>query len=307
MMGDLKGRFLELRERDKYQRYSASHPVAWFIGLDGNSRYSLFAITKTKPKPVNSTKLMQVFIGERRDGDYGITFSLIEKKSFDLFVHFCEDMISYSNGIQNPEKVADYICARYLQWQKAFLKTEGKLLSYEQIKGLIGELCFLKMRMMPQYGVEKAIDSWSGIEATDRDFACDNTWYEVKSTVSGSATVKISSVEQLDVAEDGHLIVVTLDKTSEADTSKLTLNSMVDLVVESISSKVLQERLLNRLLVYGYYHDKAYDRIGFKYNGMTAYRVDSQFPCLRKASIPASVQNARYDLSLAAIEAYEED
>ena len=306
-MEELKSRFLGLRDTDKYQRYSATHPVAWYIGLDGRNRYSLFAITIARPKPVNSTKLMNVFIGERKDGDYGITFSLIEKKNLDLFVHFCEDMIAFSENSKDPKNVADYICSRYIQWQKAFVKTEGNLLSYEQIKGLMGELCVLKMKMMPMYGVEKAIESWSGIEATDRDFACDDTWFEVKATVSGSPSVKISSVEQLDVPTEGHLIVVALDKTSEADSSKLTLNSMVDLVVESIPSKVSQERLLNRLLAYGYYRDKAYDHIGFKFNGMTSYKVDSHFPCLRKASIPASVQNAKYELLLAAIEAFKED
>lgn len=305
-MEEIKNRFLELRDADKYRRFSPTHPVAWYIGLDANNHYSLFVITKTKPKAVNSTKLMNVFIGERRDGNYGITFSLLEKKNLDLFVHFCEDMISYSENVFNPEIVADYICARYIQWQKAFIKTEGKILSFEQIKGLIGELCVLKMKMIPEYGPEKAIESWSGIEATDRDFACDNTWFEVKSTVSGSSSVKISSVEQLDVSTEGHLIVVTLDKTSEADTDKITLNSMVDLIVESIPSKVSQERLLNRLLAYGYYHDKEYDRVAFKYNGMTSYRVDSNFPCLRKTSIPTAIQNAKYELSLAAIDTYRE-
>ena len=205
------------------------------------------------------------------------------------------------------EVAADGICDRYIQWQKAFIKTEGKLLSYEQIKGLIGELCFLKMKMMPVYGPEKAVESWSGIEATDQDFACDGTWYEVKSTVSGSSAVKISSVEQLDVSTDGHLIVVKLDKTSEADTSKITLNSMVELVTESISSKICQDNLRNRLLAYGYYFDRAYDKFGFKFNGMAAYKVDSEFPCLRKKNMPASVQNAKYELSLAAIDTFKEE
>ena len=48
------------------------------------------------------------------------------------------------------------------------------------------------------------------------------------------------------------------------------------------------------------------DHIGFKFNGMTSYKVDSHFPCLRKASIPASVQNAKYELLLAAIDAFKE-
>ncbi len=306
-MEELKNKLLELRETDKYQRVSASNPVAWFIGLDGRDRYSLFAITKTLPKPIKSTKMIEVYEGKRKDDNYGITFSLREKRHLDIFVHFCEDMVLNTRHIQKEEMAADSICSRYIQWQKAFMRTDGKLLSYEQIKGLIGELCFLKMKMIPLYGAEKAIASWSGIEATDQDFTCDETWYEVKATVSGASAVKISSVEQLDVTLEGHLVVVVLDKTSEEDTSKLTLNSMVELVLKSIPSPFLQENLRSRLLEYGYYYDKEYDRTGFKFNGMFSYRVDSGFPCLRKKDIPSSVQNAKYELSLAAIETFKED
>ncbi len=306
-MEDIKNKFLELKDIDKFQRVAVSHPIPWYIGLDGRNRYSLFVITKTQPKSISSTKLMSVFIGERKDGNYGITFSLTEKRNLDLFAHFCDDMITYTAHVVKQEMAADIICGRYIQWQKAFVKTEGKLLSYEQIKGLIGELCFMKMKLMPIYGPEKAVDSWSGIEATDQDFACDGTWYEVKTTVSGSASVKISSVEQLDVQEEGHLIVIFLDKTSEADTSKITLNSIVELVMESIPSQVYKDNLRNRLLAYGYYYDKAYDKFGFKYNGMTSYKVGLDFPCLRKKDIPISVQNVKYELSLAAIDTYKED
>lgn len=306
-MERIKDIFLELRETDKYQRIDTGNPVAWYVGLDGNSRYSLFAITETQPKHMSSTRVVNVFVGSRKDEDYGITFSLFEKKNLDIFAHFCEDIVSYTRTLKNKNNSADYISSRYLLWQKAFIKTEGKILSYEEIKGLIGELYFLKMKMIPQYGAEKAVDSWSGIEATDQDFLCDDTWYEVKSTVSGSGTVKISSVEQLDTSSEGYLVVVTLDKTSEADSSRITLNNMVELVVESIPEKVLQDRLMNRLLSYGYYFDKAYDGIGFKYNGMEQYLVNDKFPCLRKSQIPASVQNAKYELSLAAIDSFKED
>lgn len=306
-MEGLKDIFLELREIDKYQRVDTGNPVAWYVGLDGNNRYSLFAITETQPKQMSSSRVMNVFVGSRKDGDYGITFSLLEKKNLEIFAHFCEDIVSYTHNIKNNTSAADYIVSRYLLWQKAFLKTEGKILSYEEIKGLIGELYFLKMKMIPLYGPEKAVESWSGIEATDQDFLCDETWYEVKSTVSGSGTVKISSVEQLDAKSDGHLVVVTLDKTSEADSSRITLNNMVEVVVESIPEKVTQERLMNRLLAYGYYYDKAYDGIGFKYNGLSQYKVNNTFPCLRKEQIPISVQNAKYELSLAAIQSFKEE
>lgn len=306
-MKDLKNKFMDISGNDTYQRVGIPHPIAWFIGFDGEGRYSLFAITKTQPKAVSSTNLISVFIGKRKDNDYGITFSLQEKKALDLFVHFCDDMVDASRCVIKAEHVADFICARYEVWQKAFTKTRGSLLSFEQIKGLLGEMCFLKMKMIPIVGQEKALDSWSGIELTDQDFICEGTWFEVKTTVSGSTSVKISSIEQLDVDTEGHLAVIRLDKTSEADPARITLNSMCNLLIETFDLQVLKERFITRLLSYGYYPDKGYDRIGFKYNGMSIYRVGTDFPCIRKKSIPAAVEYVKYELSLAAIDNFKEN
>lgn len=94
-MEDYKKIFMALKDADSYQRVEISYPIAWYIGLDGNNRYSLFAITDTQPPIVSSTKMINVFIGNRRDGKYGITFSLNEKRHLKLFVHFCEDLISF--------------------------------------------------------------------------------------------------------------------------------------------------------------------------------------------------------------------
>lgn len=68
-------------------------------------QHSLFAITKTQPKNISETKLMSVFVGERRDGNYGITFSLLEKRNLDLFAHFCEDMITYTKHITKNKNI----------------------------------------------------------------------------------------------------------------------------------------------------------------------------------------------------------
>ena len=82
---------------------------------------------------------------------------------------------------------------------------------------------------------------------------------------------------------------------------------MYKMILDSIPSEVTQENFKNRMLAYGYYLNKAYDQYGFRYNGMTIYRVDPTFPCLRKADIPAPVQNAKYELSLPAIDTFKEN
>ena len=306
-MEDIKSMFENSKGKDNFQRVGIPHPLSLYIGMDDENRYALFCITETMPKPIESTKLIHVFVGKRKDSNFGITFSLLERKSKELFIHFCEYIIETSRSVKKPVQAADFICGRYIQWQKAFMREGDGKLSSSEVKGLIGELCFLKMRMIPTYGEEKALDSWSGIEMTDRDFTCEDTWYEVKSTVSGSSCVRISSVEQLDVDVEGHLVVVTLDKTSNADSSRITLNNMYHILIETFSSLVLQEEFKSRMLRYGYYEDEKYNQYVFKLNGITEYKVGIQFPCIRKRNIPEATKNITYDLSLAAIEKFKED
>lgn len=298
--------FKGFKGNDEYKRVGTPHHVAWYVGFDEKSRYSLFCIVDKKPPYISSIKLIDVFVGQRKDGKYGITFSLNDAEYLSVFSHFCEDMIEYSRKAQGAD-AADIICSRYIIWVKGFTKTGGERLSFEEIKGLIGELLFLKQKMIPRYGQEKALESWCGIEKTDQDFVCDNTWYEVKSTVTGANDVKISSVEQLDVDREGHLAVVYLDKTSEGDAERCTLNSVSELVIESFDSELSKEKIKERLLRFGYYASEIYDQIGFRFNGMDQYLVGEKFPCLRKKNIPVSVNDVTYDLSLPAIETFKEE
>ena len=307
-MDDLKQKFLQMQGLDNYQRVDAAHPVDLFIGVDNTARYSLFCITKTFPeKAPSSSRIIAVFVGKRRDGTFGITFSLTDQAYLDHFVCFCVDMIRSSLNIRDSAKTADFMCSRYIQWQKAFARNNNGLLSPSEIKGLLGEMCFIQKFMIPKVGEEAALSSWCGPEMSDRDFEYENTWYEVKSTVSGSPTVSISSVEQLDTERVGHLAVVILDKTSAADVSALTLNTMYHLLRSNLSSDLLKQKLDTVLLSFGYYENEAYNNYYFHYNGMTMYRVDSEFPCIRKKLLPGAAQSVRYDLSLPAIQTFKED
>ena len=306
-MEKIRQLLLEAKSIDSYQRIDPLHPVAWYAGLESSGNYSLFCITATKPQRLTSTQIIMAYVGKRHAGDYGITFSLREKAYLNVFLHFCEDMIEATRRVQDQDKVADIVCGRYIQWQKAFRKSNGELLGLEVIKGLIGELIFLRDRMIPKYGSEKALHGWTGIDYTDRDFTYDDTWYEVKTTVSGGTTVQISSIEQLDVEIEGHLAVVRLDKTSKEDTGRITLNNLVSLIREELGSMVLQEELKTRLLEFGYFSDEAYDDICFSYHGLNLYFVPPDFPCIRKKMVPATVLDVEYKLSLSAIDGYKEE
>lgn len=95
-MEELKQILLSISGIDKYQRVGLPHPLGWYIGRDSSARYSLFCITETEPQMVASSHMIYVYVGRRKAGNYGITFSLLENEYLDLFLHFCSDMIDFT-------------------------------------------------------------------------------------------------------------------------------------------------------------------------------------------------------------------
>lgn len=291
---------------DNFKRVDPQHPVPWYVGRDSSAQIAMFCIVAERPNAMRNSKLVNVYVGKRGDGDYAITFSLLDVNYLDLFICFCEDIVDFTRTKHGESSFANTVRSRYLQWQTIFSERRGEGLSFSEIKGLIGELLFLRQYLIPLWGAEKALSCWSGIELTVQDFYGDDTWFEVKTKVSGGTTVKISSVEQLDSPTPGHLVVVTLDKTSQGDTSRITLNGLYKIMLDGISDISIKDDFKSRLLKYGYYPDEKYDEYGFRFIGFDFYRVDSTFPCVRKADLLGSVQRVKYELILPKIDSFEE-
>lgn len=110
----------------------------------------------------------------------------------------------------------------------------SKLLSENEVLGLIGELLFLKDFAFKVYGVSTGLNGWSGPEPTHKDFSFENNWYEIKTINSYKNSVSISSLEQLDSEFDGHLIVYTMEKMSPSFNG-VKLNSLVANINELIT------------------------------------------------------------------------
>ena len=129
--------------------------------------------------------------------------------------------------------------------------TPGGLLSPKEIKGLLGEMYFLKVFLCPQYGAKEAALSWTGPKHLPQDYIIDDTWYEVKTVSSSRAEVGISSVEQLDCVKPGELVVVRADKTSVTNTNAVNLNALYYALLAMLPDDA-KEQFSTMLLRYGY-------------------------------------------------------
>lgn len=298
---DIKKHFSEINGTDLFQRVDDTHILDIYLGMDSMSRYTLFLVSESEPPQLYSSQIISVQVGIRKDKQWGISFSLLNNHFEDIFLHFCSDIIESSRVLTKKENGAEFVCTRYINWQNMLTKYKGGLLPPAAIKGLIGELYFLKEYLIPLYGQEKALYSWIGPDKADQDFVCDETWYEVKSTISGEESIKISSIEQLDASVDGELVIVYLDRTSYTDILKITLNNIYKEVYNSLSTELLKQKLGDIVLNLGYYQRSEYDEYMFKFSKIDIYTVAVEFPCIRRTMLPCAVVNAKYDLSISHI------
>lgn len=289
---------------DSFRRVDEDHPLDIYLGRDTSARTSMLLISKSVPMQIYSSHLIGISTGKRVDGAWALSFCLLDNQYQDMFFHFCDDIINATRDIKDKSQGTTFVCLRYLKWQEMLKKNSSGLLSFSEIKGLIGELVFLKEILFDKYGKNVALQSWIGPDKADQDFVCADSWYEVKATVSGAATVKISSIEQLDTNNDGELVVVYLDKTSYANPNRITLNSIVDEIENNLENGEQRQLLRDILIRQGYIHRNEYDEHGFVCTVINRYLVNQSFPALRKKDIPTAIANSNYSLSLSAIQEF---
>ena len=127
--------------------------------------------------------------------------------------------------------------------------THGSLLSPKEVKGLLGEMYFLKFFLCARYGAKEAVLSWTGPKHLPQDYIIDDTWYEVKTVSSSRTEVTISSIEQLDCVKPGELIIIRADKTSVTNTDAVNLNTLYKDLLAMLSDDDTREQLSTMLCV----------------------------------------------------------
>lgn len=284
-------------------RVSPDHILDLYTGMDEFNKDCIVLVTCTVPTPENNNSLrssqgIDVRVRQRSDNKYAIVISLQTASASDLFEKFKSDIIDSSSKLLSESLGLNFIARRYASWQRLFHSKGNGKLTLKEIKGLFGELIFLSKYMFNQYGFQKSLDSWTGIEGTDQDFHVDDIWYEVKTTTSGNNIIMISSIEQLDSNEMGYLTVIALDQTSTTDKNSLSIGGLIGQIKASLPSG-LDEEFSETLLAHGYCGFDEYEQYHFKVNGLRAYKVDSLFPVLRRKDIKYSeIVNAVYQLDL---------
>lgn len=282
------------------------HPLKLYWGVDSRGQYLFLVDAPTTGLP--EKRHLPTLVGIRTvvatEGERGkLVLLLNEKVNWELFHSLCSDLVRSTNAVPNESSGGAIILRRLQRWQEFLRRDRRGILSIEQIKGLIGELLFLKDRVATVYGWEQAITSWKGPEEAPQDFAIHDTAVEVKCQAGASRpTVRINSVEQLNPQlPRGLLIVYTLATAETSDTETFTLNGIVTSIRKTLmatQSDTARERFEDLLYLAGYIMSDRYDEDVFRVTDMQCYRLIEDFPRLKPAAIPEGVTKVSYHLSL---------
>lgn len=182
----------------------------------------------------------------------------------------------------------------------------SKLLSENEIMGLIGELLFLKNYAEKRYGMTKGLNGWSGPEPTHKDFSYGEDWFEIKAINSFKKSISISSVEQLDSEKPGHLIVYKLEKMSPSFNG-VSLNQLVGNIMKNILLESDKDIFVAKLKQAGYAYSEVYDNYVYNYVTVGSYKVHDTFPRIKAGKLPAGIVKVQYEIEISLIEQFKEE
>lgn len=290
---------------NSWKLVDANHPIPLYVGKDENGFYAMeyvgdFSINKK----IKSSSVISINHYKIPSGDKSIVFSLIDERWKNQFITFCNDVCKQTERLQkDSSKGYEAVCNAYFVWQKMF-KGQNDILGESEIKGLIGELLYLKDHVIPIYGPTRSIEAWSGTDKTRKDFSIDNTWYEIKTIDVGNPTVKITSIEQLDSSIEGTLAVFQVEKMAPGFNG-INLNSLAENIITMFTSLQDKDDLISKLNKAGYFPNTDYDEYVYDVKSLAEYCVNNSFPRLKKDSIPVAVASASYELFLSELETHK--
>ena len=287
---------------EAYSRFDDLHPFNIYLGVNSNGRKSMAIILDASREKVTSSKTISVEFFKRDDHQNMMRFDLDDDELKDMFYRFCEDLIE-STKDRNPDEGFHPFVERWNTWVKFFSKSTLPL-SENEILGLIGEIHFLQYFMIEKYGLEDAMAAYIGTDLAHKDFEISDTWYEVKSIHNGVRSIKISSIEQLDSTRLGELVVLTFDQASSSAKERITLNSIVSNLIDSLDRK-WKLQFAEKLRKTGYVKDERYDEYIYQFIGLDEYRVSATFPRLNKAELPKGVTKASYEIDVSALKEFK--
>jgi hypothetical protein len=270
-----------------------THPLDLFAGFDLEGRRVLMLVTDHAPKSLPQAGIIEVILTQRGDSRFNLVFRLGRPEYQELFGQVCQDLVETSRD-SSQEHGTEILLIRLDRWRKLLDSGPRQGLSEKQLRGLFGELWFLRTVAIPHVGQLAGVHAWKGPTGAPQDFQLFNGLVEVKTVLPGAHKVAISSAEQLEHGDAPlQLAVLTIDPTQG-----ITLPALIDEIRGDLAlSSALGEFDL-RLAEAGYSERPEHTETSFTVLNTRYYAVNDTFPLLVVSKLPLGVSRVTYDVDL---------
>jgi len=298
----LKEKLESIDSPGDFKRISSELILDIFLGYDLSRRPALILETSKKFAGLKGSKFIEVRENSEKDSFDGYIFTLTDLQLEDQFISLTEDLIKHVSNENNVDKASNKFVNQFYLWKKLF-STQGKTkMGRSLIRGLYGELKFiLDGHVKHDASISDMVINWTGPAKDKRDFEFDDTWYEIKTTGEGKKTVRITSINQLDIDFSGILVVYELVKTSADRIDILSLNQMVEKIIDLIDIYEHKEIFIDKLIKYGYEIDDFYDQFKFMISNEYYIEITKTSNIMRREQMPNSVLDCSYQLDISKI------
>jgi len=292
----------------------ADHPLDFYRGRDFEGRHLFWLecdASGAPPTDVPRIGGINVELREPKAGRWLLSLALRDSDQLEIFRPLCTNLLAATAPLspEDGEKAVVIVLGRLKRWQDLLKRRNDDLLSRSEIIGLIGELLFLRDRVLGQLGDVEAVLAWRGPFGDEQDFIVGRGIIELKTQLAtADRHFQITSEDQLDTTSGAiALCHQVLGIGASGQPGAVSLNAIVKGLLGRLDQQSGDAADIFRgsLIEGGYRERPEYDVEWWIPGEFRVYGVATGFPCIVAGSLPPGVSRVRYDISIAACAPFE--
>ena len=225
--------------------------------------------------------------------NFVIQINLKNNNLLEIFLDFIENIIENLKFKPSKTEIVNLILKKINIWVKFFKKEKIESLDEQEIRGLIGELLFIKKLSLKKEDFKKNINQWKGCENGLHDFDFKDKKAEIK-TFAKNGIIRISIPDQLDIEKNKNIYFICFGLLKKD--GQFSLNDLIEEIKEKLDDD-LSFIFKDKLKSYGYFeiHKNDYNE---KYRNFDEhfYKITSEFPKILSKDTQSGITNITYGL-----------
>lgn len=283
------------------------HDERFWVSIDENHRLLFFVQDRggESVKPLQNIAGLDVSIESDGNGESRLVCTLtdLDPELSDKFATVAKDIAFHCSKFKGRRLFLN-AQERIKSWAN-FLKPSRSGLTREEFIGFFGELYSISDQLFHAFSESDVINGWIGPDGKKQDFSLGNLAIEIKTSLSGDKReVTINSLDQLDRVTE-RLLLLRVVAAPAAEGEGVSLGQLYEGIVESVKGDLdAENKFLNRASPF--YGKATEQQINEQYQviDVSIYEVQDGFPKLTRSNVCPEILDAKYSISVNAIEKF---